>query len=96
MNDKDLMPGVASMWCDQGVWNWKERAESITFRELKAIRKILQGTIGQEVKERGLRELLVHVDNQAVVYITNSFVTTSRPLMRELRRLKVLLSKLGV
>ncbi len=57
---------------------------------------MLQGTIGQEVQSRGLRELLVHVDNQEVVHITNSFVTASRPLMRELRWLKVVLSKLGV
>lgn len=96
LNNVDLSPGVAGMWSDQGVWNWKDRAESITFRELKAIRKILQGTLGQEVRDRGLRELLVHVDNQAVVHITNSFVTASRPLMRELRRLKLVLSKLGV
>ena len=82
------------MWCDQGVWDWKDRAESITNRELKAIRKIMQGTIGMEVQRRGLRELLLHVENQVVVHITNSFVTASRPLMKELRRLTGLLSKL--
>lgn len=96
LNDRDLQPGAAGMWCDQGVWDWRDRAESITYRELKAIRKILRGTIGQEVRSRGVQDLLVHVDNQAVVHITNSFVTASRPLMRELRRLKLVLSKLGV
>lgn len=96
LNDKDLQAGVAGMWCDQGVWNWRDRAESITYRELKAIRKVLQGAIGQEVMSRGVQKLLVHVDNQAVVHITNSFVTASRPLMRELRRLKLVLSRMGV
>lgn len=42
LNDKDLRAGVAGMWCDQGVWNWKDLAESITYRELKAIRILLQ------------------------------------------------------
>lgn len=96
LNDKDLTAGVSGLWSDQGVWNWRDRAEAITHRELKAIRMLLQGPLGTEVKKRGLHELLLHVDNQPVVHIANSFVSSSRPLMQELRRLKRVLQHLNV
>lgn len=38
-----------------------------------------------------MKYLLLHLYNQAVVNIFNSFVSASRPMMKELRKLKVLL-----
>lgn len=92
----DLRPGIDGHWKEQGIWSWKDRAESINYRELKAIRMLLQGSIGSRIAEEGHRELLMYVDNQSVVHITNAFVTASRPMMRELRRLKLVLDRLGL
>ena len=39
---------------------------------------------------------ILHVDNQAVVHITNAFVSSSRSMMRELRILKRVLDALGL
>lgn len=84
------------MWTDQGIWSWKDRAESITLRELRAVRKLLCGSLGEKVARSGARDLRLHIDNQAVVHITNSFVSASRPMMRELRRLKIVLDRMGL
>ena len=96
LNTRDLRPGVHGMWSAQGVWDWKARAESITLRELRAIRLLLCGQLGQETRTAGVRDLLLHIDNQAVVHITNSLVSASRPMMRELRRLKLVLDRMGL
>lgn len=55
------------------------------------MQELFQGRLSTEVKPLGLEELLRQGDNQAVVHITNSFVSDSRPLMKELRRLKLVL-----
>lgn len=96
LNDPSLCAGVDGHWRAQEIWNWKDRAESISYRELKAIRKLLQGNLGTEIAKRGHENLLLHVDNQAVVHITNSFVSASRPMMRELRKLKLELDHMGL
>jgi hypothetical protein len=36
------------------------------------------------------------MDNSSVVHVTNAFVASSRPMMRELRRLKKVLDELGL
>jgi len=96
LNAEDLSPGVDGNWRAQGILNWRDRAESISYRELKAIRLLLQGSLGKNVLDQGHKDLLLHVENQGVVHITNSFVSTSRPMMRELRKLKVVLDLLGI
>lgn len=93
---KNLITGSSDLWCDQCVWNWRDREESITFRELKSIRLLLQGNLGKQVAVKGIQELLLHLENKSVVRIMNSFVTESRSLMREFRLLKLVLSKLSV
>jgi hypothetical protein len=40
-------------WQDQGIWEWKNRAECILVRELKAIFMVLMGTLGERVKKEG-------------------------------------------
>jgi Reverse transcriptase (RNA-dependent DNA polymerase) len=89
-------PGDQGLWESQGVWSWKDRAASITYRELKAVRLLLMGNLGKKVQSVGATKLVLHCDNAAVVHITNAMVSASRPMMRELRRLKRLLDSMGV
>lgn len=96
LNTTDLRPGVDGQWHAQGIWSWKDRAQSITLRELKAVRLMLTGSLGKRIVAEQHRDLLLHVDNQAVVHITNAFVSSSRPMMRELRKLKSVLDHHGL
>jgi hypothetical protein len=43
--DVEGNPGDPEQWQDQGIWEWKDRAEYISVRELKAIRMVLMGTL---------------------------------------------------
>jgi hypothetical protein len=88
--------GERGLWESQGVWGWEDRATHITYRELKAVRLLLMGNLGQRVKDAGATKLLLHCDNAAVVHITNAMVSASRPMMRELRLLKRLLDSMGI
>jgi hypothetical protein len=81
---------------DQRIWTWKDREECILVRELKAIRMVLMGTLGERVKKEGISLLRLCVDNSSVVHVTNAFVASSKPMMRELRRLKKVLDELGL
>lgn len=96
LNASDHRPGVQGEAHTQGVWSWKDRARTITLRELKAIRLLLMGPLGREIAQSEHKNLLLHVDNQAVVHITNGLVSASRPMMRELRRLKSVLDRMGL
>jgi hypothetical protein len=83
-------PWDPRQWQDQGIWEWKDRAECISVRKLKAIRMVLMGTLRERVKKEGITLLRLCVDNLSVVHVTNAFVAFSRPMMRELRRFKKL------
>jgi hypothetical protein len=89
-------PGDPGQWQDQGIWEWKDGAECISVRKLKAIRMFLMGTLGERVKKEGITLLRLCVDNSSVVHVTNAFVASSRPMMREHRRLKKVLDELGL
>ena len=65
-------------------------------RELKAIRLLLMGSIGKELQAECRKELLLHLENHAVVHVTNPFVSASRGMMRELRRHKLVLDHHGM
>jgi hypothetical protein len=47
-------PGDPGQWQDQGIWEWEERAERISVRELKPIRMVLMGTLVERVKKEGI------------------------------------------
>ena len=96
LNVEDLSAGVPGKWKAQGIWSWKDRAQSISYRELKAIRMLLTGSLGKQLLHQHHRDLLLHVDNQAVVHVINALVSASRPMMRELRRLKSVLDRNGI
>jgi hypothetical protein len=57
---------------------------------------VLMGTLGERVKKEVITLLKLCVDNSSVVHVTNAFVASSRPMMRELRRLKKELDELGL
>jgi hypothetical protein len=71
-------PGDPGTWQDQGIWQWEDRAECISVRELKAIRMFLMGQLGERVKTEGITMLRLRVDNTSVVHVTNAFVAASR------------------
>lgn len=82
LNLFNLQTGVLGMWCYQGVWDWKSRARSITHRELKDIRLMFIGHLGDRVEYLVTQQLLLHADNHPVVPILNNFMTASGSLMR--------------
>ena len=98
---QDLRPGSMGEPV-QGWWNVVEKNTTIAFRELRALRLVLQGFCGSERRDkqphpapfaepRRHRRVLCWVDNAAVVYIVRAMVTASTELMPELRLLKQLL-----
>ena len=54
------------------------------------------GHLGHKLEQESVQSLLLHVDKQAVVHITNVLVSERRPMMWELRKLKLFLDRLGL
>lgn len=71
LNSEDLHAGVRGRWKAKGIWNWQDRAESISYRELKAIRLFLTRCLGRRLSTEVQKSVLLHVENQVVVHITN-------------------------
>jgi hypothetical protein len=88
--------GSNGLWKGRRLWSTEERAEPITLRELKAVRLLLQKNFAHFVAKAETKRVLLHENNQAVVNILNDMVSSSRPMMAELRRLEVMLRILGV
>ena len=93
---KEVLAGSRGLWEGQGFWTAADRAHSITLRELRAVRLLLQRHFAEYVRRPHVQRLLLHEDNQAVCYILNAMVSASKPMMAELRRLQVMLRTLGV
>jgi hypothetical protein len=94
--DVNGSPGDPGKWSDQDIWTCQDRAEGISVRELKAIRMILKGNLGERVQREGIKVLRLYVDITSVNYVKRSFVAASRPMMREPRQLKRVLDYLGL
>jgi hypothetical protein len=56
---------------------------------------VLMETLGERVKNEGITLLRLCVDNSSAVHVTNAFVASRKPMMRELRRMKKVLDELG-
>lgn len=95
LNTEDLQAGVDGFRRSQGIWDCLDRAMSITYRALKAVRLLLSGFLRQKAQEQGHELMLLHVANRAVFHIANSFVSTSRSMMRDLRSLKRVLDAMS-
>jgi hypothetical protein len=89
-------PGDAGLRESQGVRGWKNRAQCITVRELRAVRSLLQGRPGQKTRQAGMIIIRSCVDNTGVVAVTNAFVSSSPKMMPELRKLKRVLDSAGL
>jgi hypothetical protein len=89
-------PGECGLREVEGVWVSKDRSESITYRELRAVCMLLMGNLGEKILNLETKELLLRTDKTGVVHITNVPVSASQPMMRELRRLKHILENMGV
>jgi hypothetical protein len=57
---------------------------------------VLMRTLGERVKKEGISLLRLCVDNSSFVHVTNAFVASSKPMMRELRDFKKVLDELGL
>jgi hypothetical protein len=57
---------------------------------------LLMGALGERVKKEGISLLRLCVDNSSVVHVTNAFVASRKPMMRELRHLRKVLDELGL
>lgn len=95
LNVNDLSAGAPGMSSHQKVWTWRQRAEPITLRELKPVLFALSGHLGQQLRQNATRQLLVYVDNTAVVHICSSLPWSSRAMLRELRQLNSVLDRMG-
>ena len=72
----------------RGLW-YEDRSNHITFKELKAVRYAVESFLPLLVG----RNILLHEDNQAVVAILTHTTTRSPDMMRELRKLWLLLDE---
>lgn len=62
-------------------------------RELRDVRKLLDGELGDKSQAAGMHFLRLCIDNTGVAAATRSFCSASRPMMRELRLLKRVLDR---
>ena len=96
----DLTAGSPGELEAQEIWSPFRRLQSITCRELVAVRLALeQQGFQQRLLDRNphtRQTVLVHIDNMAVVRILENMVSASPELMIELRALKKLLDKLKI
>lgn len=69
-----------------------DRHKSITWRELRAIRRLLSGSFARYVSDPTVCRLLVHEENQAVISILNAMVSASKAMMTELLLLQRVLT----
>lgn len=92
----DMAAGSPGLWEGRGIWTAEERAQSITLRELRAVRLLLHRHFSAYVSDPHVKRLLLHEDNQAVVTVLNAMVASSPALMSELRKLRAMLASCGV
>ena len=91
---QNLAPGSGGVPI-QGLWDVEEVNKTIAYRELRALRLVLDGfcrTVGGQGAPMG-KKILCWVDNAAVVYIVRAMVTASEEIMPELRLLRLLLQR---
>lgn len=90
------VPGDPGEWESQAIWTAGDREDCITVRELRSVRLLLEGRLGERSQEAGMRLLRLCGDNTGVVAVARTFTSASRPMMRELRRLKATLDARGL
>jgi hypothetical protein len=62
----------------------EDRAECISVREFTEILTVLMRTLIERVKKEWIYSWRLCVDNSSIVHVTNAFVASSRPMMRNI------------
>ena len=96
MLSSDVLAGSRGFWEGQGFRTAADGVQSIVLWELRAVRMLLQRHFAAYVSRPDVRKLLMHENNQAVCFILIAMVSSCKPMMAELRRLHVMMRKLGV
>lgn len=60
------------------------------------MQKVLLGGIGKLMEKKEKSSLFLQTENMGVMYVANCFVSCSRPMMRELCKLKYVLDEMGL
>lgn len=79
-----------------GVWTAEDRKESITLRELRAVSLVLGRGLGVEVQYGDVKRVRLYIDNQGAKCVIAKMTSKAPTLMRELRVLQRLLTRLGI
>lgn len=73
-----------------------DRAASINLRKLRAIWLLLHQHFSGYVSETRIRRIILHEDDQAVVYELSAMVSASNEMMVQVRKLDVLMKAMIV
>lgn len=79
-----------------GVWSSEDRKQSITLRELRAVALVLGNGLGVDVKHEDVRRVRLWIDNLGAHFVIKKMSSKAPALMKELRILHRLLSRLGI
>lgn len=71
-----------------GLWTAQDRTDSNNLRETSAVWLLLRRHFVSQVSQTHGGRLLLHKDNQAVVYVPNAVVSASKPRVAEVRRMQ--------
>jgi hypothetical protein len=80
-------PGQPGEADGQDLWGVSDRRDSISVRELRAVRLLMSRHFAEELSHPLTRRLLLWEDNQAVVAAINKMTSKSTAMMSELRKL---------
>lgn len=92
----EALVGSRGLWEVKGFWTAADRAQSITLRELRAVRILLQRHFTVNVSRPEVHRLFLHKANMAVCYILNAKTSASKLMSAELRRLQAMMRLMGV
>jgi Reverse transcriptase (RNA-dependent DNA polymerase) len=87
------LPGTSDA---QGHWTAQDRVDSISVRELRAVRLLMAEHFARELREGGKKRILLWEDNQSVVQAISKMTSRSTAMMSELRKLRTVLQRYGV
>lgn len=64
LNEDELRGGLEGNWCHKGIWKWEDREERIIYREMKDIRFLFIGSLGNEVSGKFIRTFSLKETNR--------------------------------
>ena len=88
--------GAEGVRKSSGVWTGEDRKQSITLRELRAVALVLGRGLGVDVQHEDVRRVRLWIDNLGAKFVIQKMSSRSPALMKELRVLHRLVTKLGI